>query len=184
MASILDFGAGWKARHTVAMRATGHAVTAWDIGRNFDPYVHADNALTREYDVVMASNVINTHATEHALRRTLAQMSMATYGRGVCVCNYPATPRKGAWTNQQMIAMVREFFGEVDVRFYHGSAVFTCRCPIASSAFEVLENGGEFTADELNTCTIRPVGAVGGNAIVPRIVASIVARRAESEVGK
>jgi cyclopropane fatty-acyl-phospholipid synthase-like methyltransferase len=169
MKTVLDFGAGWKAIHTAAMRALGVQVTAWDVGRNFDPYVHADNALTREYDVVMASNVINTHATPHALASTLRHMSLATKPDGVCVCNYPASPRKGEWTNAQMLEWLRDYFWSVEVKSCKGTVVFFCRQPRVATVGD-----DKLTAEELKTCTIRPVGAVGSKALVPRIVLSML----------
>lgn len=64
---ILDFGAGTKAIHTVALRQQGYLVTAYDIGANLDPAIHDPKALSRKWDVVYASNVLNVQPTPRDL---------------------------------------------------------------------------------------------------------------------
>lgn len=95
--SILDYGAGPEARHTAELRAMGFDVTAHDFGRNVRPGIHHPAALWRQYDVVLASNVLNTAATETLLHRTLREITTCTEPGGVALVNLPSNPRKSAW---------------------------------------------------------------------------------------
>lgn len=94
---VLDFGAGPEARHTLALRALGLDCTAHDFGQNITPGLHDPHALARRYDVVFASNVLNTAATEDLLLRTLREIAAAVLPAGLALVNLPAEPRKAAW---------------------------------------------------------------------------------------
>ncbi|MDB5413213.1 MAG: hypothetical protein JWR10_1548 [Rubritepida sp.] len=96
--SILDFGAGPQAIHAARLRAMGHQVTAHDFGENLVPGVHDPDALSRRYDVVFASNVLNVADTEALLQLTLSQIAGAVLPGGAAILNLPAEPRKRAWT--------------------------------------------------------------------------------------
>jgi SAM-dependent methyltransferase len=95
--AVLDFGAGPQARHTLALRDLGLSVTAHDFGANLTPGLHDPRALERTYDVVFASNVLNTAATEALLLRTLRELAGAVKPGGLALVNLPADPRKAAW---------------------------------------------------------------------------------------
>lgn len=95
--TILDFGAGPQARHTLAMRALGLDATAHDIGANFDPALHDPSALSRTYDIVLASNVLSTAGSDAFLHRTLTETVEAVAPGGILFANLPASPRKAAW---------------------------------------------------------------------------------------
>lgn len=96
--TVLDFGAGPEARHTIAMRGMGLQVTAYDFGANVTPGLHDPRALERQYDVVLASNVLNVADTEALLLKTLNQIACAVrQPKGIALVNLPKNPRKGAW---------------------------------------------------------------------------------------
>lgn len=92
--SILDFGAGKHAIHTKWLRENGFNVTAWEFGDNFVDEAHDKNALDKQYQVVMASNVLNVNNSIEMLRKTLTQIYNCIIDGGALVCNYPAIPRK------------------------------------------------------------------------------------------
>lgn len=96
--TILDFGAGPEAQHTRRLMALGHHVTAHDFGQNRVRGVHDFAALSRQYDVVFASNVLNVADTEALLLSTLDQIAAAVLPTGTAILNLPSEPRKRAWT--------------------------------------------------------------------------------------
>lgn len=94
-ARILDFGAGFAALHTVTLRGLGfESVTAYEFGSNVRPGLHDREALSRRYDVVFASNVLNVQSSPEMLAETLSQMSAALLPGGEIIANYPESPRK------------------------------------------------------------------------------------------
>lgn len=161
--TILDFGAGYQAIHTFTLREAGLDVTAWDFGRNFDPSIHDKAALSRQYDVVMASNVVNVHGTINAFLLTLRQITGAVKPGGYAMINYPDSPRKMPWLSSEMFeAYLCNFFKGV---YRQGRNVYLCNQPVTLGY-----TPAEFTLEEITAANIRPVGAVGRNALVPRLV--------------
>ena len=109
--SILDFGAGKGAVHTKWLREEGFKVTAYDFGENCIEGLHDKNALQKQYDVVMASNVLNVCSSQQMLETTLSQISKSLKVGGVFVCNYPASPRKLDWRVEDVACMIRSYIG-------------------------------------------------------------------------
>ena len=109
--SVLDFGAGKGAVHTKWLREGGFDVTAYDFGENCIEGLHDRNALQKQYDVVMASNVLNVCSSQHMLETTLSQISNSLEVGGVFICNYPASPRKLDWTADDVACMIRSYIG-------------------------------------------------------------------------
>ena len=99
--SILDFGAGKDAAHAEQLKKKGYDVTAYEFGDNINPELHDINALSKKYDVVYASNVINTQGSERMLNATLEQISSSMDEGGKVILNFPLSPRKGAWLFQK-----------------------------------------------------------------------------------
>ena len=96
--SILDFGSGNKAPHTLMLRAKGFKnVTAYDFGTNLVKGVHDSKALNKKYDVVFASNVLNVQGNEDMLKSTLSSIAKSTKPDGQAIFNFPVEPRYGAW---------------------------------------------------------------------------------------
>ena len=93
--TVLDYGAGKTAKQTAILRENGYDATAYDF--TIAPGIHDPDALTRQYDTVMASNMINTQGSDEMLDITLDQLQIATKSGGRLVLNLPITPRKGAW---------------------------------------------------------------------------------------
>jgi hypothetical protein len=95
---ILDFGSGNPPTHGQALRKSGYDVTFHDHGDNFDPNVHDANALNQQYDVVLASKVLNVQPNPEALQATISQMAGCVKPNGVLLANYPE-PHKVAGKN-------------------------------------------------------------------------------------
>ena len=93
--SILDFGAGKLALQTRYLADNGFEdVTAYDFGSNLNDGIHDPDALSKRYDVIMVSNVLNVSSSEDMLRETLEDIRKACKPGTVIVCNYPGSPRK------------------------------------------------------------------------------------------
>lgn len=165
MKTILDYGAGFQALHTTRLRSLGLDidVTAHDFGRNFVPGLHDKRALEFEYDLVFASNVLNVHISYHALLRTVGEIALCT--RGVALLNYPQTPRKGDFGSGVIEETLEHFFCDVErVAANYSGMIWKCA---RRTSFTMQP---PFTKEQIEDATIRPSGAVGRNAIVPRIV--------------
>lgn len=90
---ILDYGAGKGAVHTLYLREKGFDCTAYDFGDNVTE-VHDKEALGRQYDIVFASNVLNTCSSAGMLIWTVKEIYNATKEHSVAIMNYPSSPRK------------------------------------------------------------------------------------------
>ena len=117
-ARILDFGSGPSAPHTRTLRAMGFTdVTAYEVGGNFNPDIHADWPLSDTYngyyDVVMLSNVLNVQSAPDHISQILRDVSRALRHGGMLVFNYPKSPRKVDWPEKVMCSIVDQFVGDV-----------------------------------------------------------------------
>lgn len=93
-ASILDYGAGKAAAHTQGLRGKGFNVTAHDFGENVVSGLHDPKALSKQYDHVYASNVLNTQSSKEMLGETLNEIHSAMKPGGSGTVNLPMSPRK------------------------------------------------------------------------------------------
>lgn len=132
---ILDFGAGKGAFHAQALMEDGYDVTAYEFGANMDPEIHDPKALSRKYDLVYASNVLNVQPNERALHLTVRQIAKAVQGGGRFIGNLPATPRKGAYDGLSKVEgadLLKDVLGKYfsSVEKIHGTnsvPVFLCK---------------------------------------------------------
>lgn len=108
--SILDFGAGKAALHTKWLREQGFNVTAYDFGDNIIEGLHDRDALTKQYKVIMASNVINVSSSWDMLIETLNQINNSLEPGGMLVVNYPASPRKMDLNATEMGMVIQNVF--------------------------------------------------------------------------
>jgi SAM-dependent methyltransferase len=122
---ILDYGAGTAAVHARELAARGLDVTAYDIGGNFDPAVHDPRALSRTYDLVYASNVINVQPDAFRLELLLDAVAAVLRPGGRFVANYPE-PRKGDLAIAVVEAALRRRFGSAERVPNAGSPVWIC----------------------------------------------------------
>ena len=128
--AILDFGSGPKALHTEAFAKDGYPCTAYEMGANFDPEVHADDEAlgNSTFDIVMASNVINTLSSLSAIRETLSKIHKYTDSKGLALINLPTSPRKlKGLTKQDVIDMLLiAGFTSITTENHNGTKVFYC----------------------------------------------------------
>ena len=119
---VLDFGSGPPARHTMSLREKGYTdVTAHEFGDNVQEGVHDPKALSKEYDVVFASNVLNVQSSEAMLKRTLKQIRDSVEKGGLAVFNYPASPRKAGLKVASVAGVIAEVFPGAVERVSQGS---------------------------------------------------------------
>ena len=91
-AKILDFGCGPEFVQGKYLQGLGFDVSGWDFGEN-KPECCVDK-LEPVYDVVYASNVLNTINSMSMLTETLDQINSCLKDGGVFIANYPSSPRK------------------------------------------------------------------------------------------
>ena len=108
--SLLDFGAGKGAVHTKWLREEGFNVTAYDFGDNCIEGLHDKNALSKQYKVIMASNVLNVQSSLDMLFETLRQINNSLEPGGELVCNYPTSPRKMELTTNDLGEILQSIF--------------------------------------------------------------------------
>ena len=89
---ILDFGCGPKFVQGKYLQGLGFDVSGWDFGEN-KPECCVDK-LEPIYDVVYASNVLNTISSMSMLTETLDQVCGCLKDSGMFITNYPSSPRK------------------------------------------------------------------------------------------
>ena len=108
--SVLDFGAGKGAVHTKWLREKGFNATAYDFGDNLIEGLHDKNALSKQYKVIMCSNVLNVQSSLSMLLETLNQINNSLEPGGEFICNYPASPRKMELTANDLREIVQSIF--------------------------------------------------------------------------
>jgi len=129
---ILDYGAGKRAKQTLMLRELGYNVTAHEFGENFNPDIHKSEALSEQYDVVFASNVLNVQSSEDMLDRTLYEISkLIKKSWGCFICNYPIQPRYLNLSNISMQELLKCYFYRVKdwsaiKRLQYSGKVFVC----------------------------------------------------------
>jgi len=107
--SILDYGAGKDAVHARRLRSGGLNVTAHEFGANRNEN-HDILAMTRQYDIVYASNVLNVQKSRSMLWDTLNQIRNSAKDGGRVVFNYPESPRLAEISTEFMETTAVEIF--------------------------------------------------------------------------
>ena len=113
--SILDFGAGKAAAHALRFKEKGYNITAYDFGGNCIEGLHDPNALSKKYDLVYASNVLNVQSTERMLDLTILQIKRVMNDPAIFIANYPLTPRKLNLNGKEMLKYLQLHFTSVEV---------------------------------------------------------------------
>lgn len=108
--SILDFGAGKGAVHTKWLKEQGFNATAYDFGDNLIEGLHDKDALSKQYKMIMASNVLNVQSSMSMLLETLRQIDNSLEPGGEFICNYPASPRKMLLTANDLGEILQSIF--------------------------------------------------------------------------
>ncbi len=111
--TVLDFGAGKTATQSDLLRKSGFKnVTSHDFGTNVVEGLHDPQALSKAYDVVQVSNVLNVQSTPQMLSDTLQQVAKVTKKRAFL--NYPTSPRKMNLSPKQMEQELQKHFSNVE----------------------------------------------------------------------
>lgn len=119
--TILDFGAGSEAVQSQTLKSQGYKnITAYDFGSNVKDGLHDPGALKRKYDVVFASNVINTASSKEMLVSTVEEIVSATKPDGVSIFNYPSSPRKLGLSAGELKSLIQEETG-VELKLVGGT---------------------------------------------------------------
>lgn len=129
--TILDYGAGPHAVHSVALKMMDRPnVVAYEFGDNFNPEIHDKHALSYVYDFVFASNVMNVQSSVHMLLQTLKEIHGCTHQNTVVVFNYPRTPRKiPDLTLMQLMVICESYFDHVE-HIYPKKNIIQCKKPL------------------------------------------------------
>lgn len=129
-AKILDFGSGPKALQTMHLKKEGYTdVTPYEFGENYIEGFHLDrNAFDiNTYEIVMASNVINTLESIDAVKETLHQINWFLNDKGVALINYPTSPRKCKDLDKdKLMKLCMSEFNSVMVENHNGTRVYYC----------------------------------------------------------
>jgi hypothetical protein len=107
--SILDFGAGKDAAHAKMLEGLGLDVTAHDFGGNVNEN-HDPLALTREYDLVYSSNVLNVQMTRSMLWDVIHSIRNSVKMGGRIIFNYPESTRLRGFTTDFVFNTISEIF--------------------------------------------------------------------------
>jgi len=127
--SILDFGSGPKALHTLELRKDGYSCDAYEMGDNFDPGVHKNDISLKgsTYTIVMASNVINTLSSLSAIRETIEKIHSFVDEDGIALINFPISPRKlKDLTKHKLMELLTKKFRQVMAENHNGTIAFYC----------------------------------------------------------
>lgn len=103
--SILDFGAGKAHVHTTALRDIGFNVTAHDFSTP-NPEV-----FKKKFDVVFASNVLNTQGSAVMAHFTVKQIFDRVKDGGFFIANYPKDPRYCPMRVWELLDCIASLFG-------------------------------------------------------------------------
>lgn len=110
--TFLDYGAGKKAIQTKKLIEAGYDVTAYEIGGNVTE-LHDVNALSKKYDVVFASNVLNVQRRMKRIEKMLSEMDACS--KKYIIMNYPSSPRKFIdhfINNREMKGIIEQILGK------------------------------------------------------------------------
>ena len=130
---MLDFGSGPKAIQTNELRLKGYTdVTSYEFGSNVRLGVHLSPNLLRTcdiemYDLVFASNVLNTLSSLSAVKETLEKIAWFVNSDGFALFDYPSSPREcKELTLDRLKRLAYKQFKSVMVENHDGTRVFYC----------------------------------------------------------
>jgi SAM-dependent methyltransferase len=128
---VLDFGATQQLFFTQLLYAKGYDVLPYEICL---PWTH-ENLKLFYYDVVIASNVINTQPRTELIPEVIQDMANAVKPGGFLICNYPTSPRLAeprVPSFDEIVRYLQEEFPEQNVSVEtdsKGAQIIVCRQP-------------------------------------------------------
>lgn len=105
---ILDFGAGKEPVHAMALRDAGFNVSFYDFN-----LPSSEVALSKKYNLIYASNVLNVQSSATMALHTLKQVWESLTPTGRFVANYPTSPRKSDLKPEAIEFLLEKFFESV-----------------------------------------------------------------------
>lgn len=126
---ILDYGCGTYTvqRNFLRDKHGFKYIDVWDIGKN-KPSDCVQVLDINAYDVVYASNVLNTMNTETMLRESILEIEHALKVNGVFIANYPKEPRKMDMTEKELESILNQYFSDVSIkRSDTGIKIYICK---------------------------------------------------------
>ena len=112
---ILDYGSGPARIHQVSLQLAGFDVDAFDFGKNWREGMQYE-VFPARYDLIYASNVMNTWSTPLMIAESLEQIKNGLKDIGIFLANYPKSPRyMKDNTDTDMTEILWNFFTEVRI---------------------------------------------------------------------
>jgi SAM-dependent methyltransferase len=123
--NVLDYGAGKDAYGTVFLRTLGFDCTAYDIGKNVTD-IHSVDALTRKYDIIFASNVMNVQPGVIGVLGVISDVIKSLEHGGEFIFNYPSKPRYSNLTLDEIISCAQLYFHSVTIEIFNKQKIIIC----------------------------------------------------------
>lgn len=112
---ILDYGSGPARIHQISLRLAGFNVDAFDFGKNWREGMQYE-VFPARYDLIYASNVMNTWSTPLMVSESLKQIKNGLKVNGIFLANYPKKPRYlSAMTDEGVTEVLSNIFSEVRI---------------------------------------------------------------------
>lgn len=109
---ILDYGSGPKMIHAENLENLGYNVSSFDFGDNWRYGMEYD--VIKIYDVIYASNVMNTWSDEIMTRESLMEIYLGLKSGGTFIGNFPVKPRYNpTMNNLKLFGIMRDIFTDV-----------------------------------------------------------------------
>jgi hypothetical protein len=123
ISDVLDYGAGKDAYGSQIIRDMKKLwhVTSYEIGDNVIDGIHDTMALSKKYDVVMMSNVINIQPSLEDVIDVLIEVKDCMRDVAYLYCNLPESPRKSSIDEKYLTIFLKGLFPVVT---YYGNGIF------------------------------------------------------------
>ena len=112
---MLDYGSGPARIHQVSLELAGFDVDAFDFGKNWREGMQYE-VFPNRYDLIYASNVMNTWSTREMVSKSLTEIYMGLKPCGTFLANYPKSPRYlKDLANETLGMILQSVFAEVQI---------------------------------------------------------------------
>ena len=107
---ILDFGAGKDCVISKNLISKGFNMTAYDLWCGEGDKLLDKNALSKKYNVVMMSNVLNVQSSPEMLNETINSVYEVLVKGGILFANLPNSPRKMGSNSSRYLNPIEDIF--------------------------------------------------------------------------
>ena len=112
--SILDYGAGPHNQHANILKEEGFTnITCYDVGKNYNEELHDKDALSKNYDVVYLSNVINVQPSIEYVAHVLDSAMECVKENGRMILNFPNPHYCDELTEKKLYDMLSNRFQDM-----------------------------------------------------------------------